>query len=169
MLVKQQHATIPGWRKTMSDDATKTDPISNLYTPQTTPEEAAHEPNKAQIIGIVIGAVLFVGLIITGAVLLLTGDASTAAKWRDVFIIFMALEMLVIGVAIVILMVQLAVLINLLQNEIRPILESTNETVNTVKGTAEFLSKNISEPVIKINGALASVKQLINLVKHPGE
>ena len=127
------------------------------------------QENKAQMIAIVIAAIIFIGLIITGAVMLLTGEAETAAKWRDVFIIFMALEMLVIGAAIVVLMVQLAVLINLLQNEIRPILESTNETVNTVKGTAEFLSKNVSEPVIKVNGALAGIQHLINLVKHPGE
>jgi predicted tellurium resistance membrane protein TerC len=153
----------------MSEEVNKTDPkiyVSNL---QTAPAEGTQQPSKAQIIGIAIAGVLFIGLIITGAVLLLTGDPGTAAKWRDVFIIFMALEMLVIGVAIVILMVQLAVLINLLQNEIRPILESTNETVNTVKGTAEFLSKNVSEPVIKLNGALAGFRELINLVKHPGE
>jgi hypothetical protein len=153
----------------MSEEATKTDPHIYVAHPQAAAAEATQQPSKAQIIGIAIAAVLFVGLIITGAVLLLTGDADTAAKWRDVFIIFMALEMLVIGVAIVILMVQLAVLINLLQNEIRPILESTNQTVNTVKGTAEFLSKNVSDPVIKLNGALAGLRQLINLVTHPGE
>ncbi|MEE4193572.1 MAG: hypothetical protein V2J07_00085 [Anaerolineae bacterium] len=126
-------------------------------------------PSKAQMIGIIAAAVIFIGLIITGAVMLLTGDPAVAGKWRDVFIIFMALEMLVIGAAIVVLMVQLAVLINLLQNEIQPILKSTNETVNTVKGTAEFLSKNVSEPVIKFNGAIAGIQHLINLVKHPGE
>jgi predicted tellurium resistance membrane protein TerC len=153
----------------MSEEVNRTDPNIYVVNPQTASAKETQQPSKAQIIGISIAAVLFIGLIITGAVLLLTGDPGTAAKWRDVFIIFMALEMLVIGVAIVILMVQLAVLINLLQNEIRPILESTNETVNTVKGTAEFLSKNVSEPVIKLNGALAGFKHLINLVKHPGE
>lgn len=132
-------------------------------------ESIQNGPSKAQMIAIVVAAVIFVGLIITGAVMLLTGDPEVAGKWRDVFIIFMALEMLVIGAAIVVLMVQLAVLINLLQNEIQPILKSTNETVNTVKGTAEFLSKNVSEPVIKFNGAVAGLQYLINLVKHPGE
>lgn len=129
----------------------------------------APQENKAQMIAIIVAGVIFLGLIITGAVMLLTGDPAVAGKWRDVFIIFMALEMLVIGAAIVVLMVQLAVLINLLQNEIQPILKSTNDTVNTVKGTAEFLSKNMSEPVIKFNGAIAGIQYLINLVKHPGE
>ena len=129
----------------------------------------APKANKAQTIIIAIAAVLLVGLIITGAVLLLTGSADRAGQWRDVFIIFIALEMLIIGAAIVILMVQMAILINLLQNEIRPILETTNETANTMRGTAEFLSKNVSEPVIKLNGYLAGLQRLINLTKGPGK
>mgnify|MGYP001548602571 CR=1 FL=1 len=147
-------------------------PVIEKPEDQSTSPAATSEsgPSKAQIIAISVAAVIFIGLIITGAVMLLTNDdPSVAGKWRDVFIIFMALEMLVIGAAIVILMVQLAVLINLLQNEIQPILESTNETVNTVKGTAEFLSKNVSDPVIKVNGAIAGLQHLINLVTHPGE
>mgnify|MGYP001571528145 CR=1 FL=1 len=147
-------------------------PVIEAKTQETTKPVSTNTPpqeNKAQMIAIIVAAVIFVGLIITGAVMLLTGDPAVAGKWRDVFIILMALEMLVIGAAIVVLMVQLAVLINLLQNEIQPILESTNETVNTVKGTAEFLSKNVSEPVIKVNGAIAGIQHLINLVKHPGE
>lgn len=127
------------------------------------------QDNKTQTIIIAIAAVLLVGLIITGAVLLLTGSADRAGQWRDVFIIFIALEMLIIGAAIVILMVQMAILINLLQNEIRPILETTNETANTMRGTAEFISKNVSEPVIKLNGYLAGLQRLINLSKGPGK
>ena len=129
----------------------------------------APKENKAQTIIIAIAAFLLVGLIITGAVLLLTGSADRAGQWRDVFIIFIALEMLIIGAAIVILMVQMAILINLLQNEIRPILETTNETANTMRGTAEFISKNVSEPVIKLNGYLAGLQRLINLAKGPGK
>lgn len=129
------------------------------------PQQPENKLKKALII---IALVIFVGLIITGAVMLLLSKPEDAARWRDVFIIFIALEILVIGAAIVLLMIQLAVLINLLQNEIRPILESTNETVNTLRGTAAFLSKNVSDPVIKMNGYLAGLKRLIDLVVRPG-
>ena len=133
------------------------------------PKESPSSDNKAQAIIIGVIAIVLLGLIVTGAVLLLSGSAETAGQWRDVFIIFIALEMLIIGVAIVILMVQLAILINLLQNEIRPILETTNETANTMRGTAEFLSKNVSEPIIKLNGYLAGLQRLFNLAKGPGK
>jgi hypothetical protein len=62
----------------------------------------------------------------------------------------------------------LARLTNLLQNEIKPILESTNETVNTVRGTAIFVSENIVDPVVKLNGYVAALSKffdLINLIK----
>jgi amino acid permease len=75
----------------------------------------------------------------------------------------MALESLVVGTALVVLIIQLATLINLLQNEVRPILKSTNETVNTLRGTSEFLSENLVEPVIKLNSYLAGLKRLFDL------
>jgi len=60
-------------------------------------------------------------------------------------------------------LVQLASLINLLQNEIRPILESTSETVNTLRGTAAFLGESVVEPVIRVNSYLASVRRVLEL------
>jgi hypothetical protein len=54
-----------------------------------------------------------------------------------------------------VLVLQLAALVNLLQNEIKPIVDNANETVTTVRGTAQFMSQNVVEPVIKV-GALAA-------------
>jgi len=71
---------------------------------------------------------------------------------------------LMIGVALIVLIVQLASLINLLQNEVRPILTATNETVNNLRGTAEFLGENVVEPVIKLNGYLAGMNRVIELM-----
>jgi hypothetical protein len=78
-------------------------------------------------------------------------------------IIYMAFEMMILGVAMVILMIQLATLINLLQNDIKPILEATNETANTLRGTAVFLSNNLSEPVIKMNEYASGLYRFIEL------
>jgi hypothetical protein len=64
----------------------------------------------------------------------------------------------------IVLITQLASLINLLQNEIRPILNATNETVNTLRGTAEFLGDNVVEPVIKLNGYLAGLYRMLELM-----
>jgi hypothetical protein len=128
-----------------------------------TPEDTKKQ--KAAVIGISIGLLVIVAGLIVFAVFLLTGKPTTTAVIRDVFIIFMALESLVIGLALVILVIQLARLINLLQNEIKPILDSTNETVSTLRGTTQFLSDNLAEPVIKLNEYFAGLQSLIKILR----
>ena len=108
---------------------------------------------------VIVGLVLL-GLIIA-AVVYLVRTPDQAATWRDIFIIFMALESFVIGIALIILIAQLAVLTNLLKQEIKPILESTNETVNTVRGTALFVSENLTEPIIKLNSYVAALEKVV--------
>ena len=113
--------------------------------------------------GVVIGVVVL--LILLGvAIYLLLQPATPTDKIRDVFIIVVALESLVIGVALIVLVIQLASLINLLQNEIRPILKATNETVNNLRGTAEFLGENMVEPVIKLNSYMAGINRMLELM-----
>ena len=111
------------------------------------------------IVGGVIGLVVLIGLVV-GAIFLVN-NPGTAQTVRDVFIIFMALESMVIGVALVVLVVQLAVLTNLLKHEIKPILEATQETVNTVRGTSIFISENLVEPVMKLNSYVAGLSRLV--------
>ncbi len=125
------------------------------------------EELKAQrgiMIGVIIGALILVALIVLSVIFLLQPSTDTA-RFRDVFIIFMALESIVIGLALIILIIQIARLINLLQNEIKPIIDSTNETVSTLRGTTHFLSNNIVEPVIKLNEYLAGLGHLFRFVK----
>lgn len=127
-------------------------------------EKGLSSDDRRRLALLIAGVVVFLGLIVV-AVYFLMQPAAPTEKIRDVFIIFMALEALVIGIALVILMVQLATLINLLQNEIKPILDSTSETVNTIRGTATFLSDNLAEPVIKLNEYLAGIKRLLELFR----
>jgi uncharacterized membrane protein len=137
-------------------------------TPQTpSPEEDAASRTALRrqrwIIAGVITAIIILVAGIIAAVYFLVKSPSTASNLRDIFIIFMAFESLIIGAALVVLIVQIASLINLLQNEVKPILQSTSETVNTLRGTTEFLSENLVEPVIKLNSYLAGLRKVFNL------
>ncbi|MCC7118750.1 MAG: hypothetical protein IT310_09515 [Anaerolineales bacterium] len=142
--------------------------IPTPTTPPPTPEELAalqeaERKQKVIIASIVAGIVLL--LILLGvAIFFLLQPATPTDKIRDVFIIVVALESLVIGVALIVLILQLASLINLLENEVKPILHATTETVNTLRGTAEFLGENVVEPVIKLNGYLAGLRRMLELM-----
>jgi nitrogen fixation/metabolism regulation signal transduction histidine kinase len=138
-------------------------PTPTGYQAGTSPEQLRQQ--RMIIIGIVVAVLVFLAIIVLITVALLRQDVETTSKIADVFIIFMALESLVIGLVLVILIVQLARLINLLQNEIKPIVESTNETVSTLRGTTQFLSDNISEPVIKLNEYLAGLSEFFRIVR----
>jgi len=118
---------------------------------------------KRTMIAVIVGAVILLALLGV-AIYFLLQPATPTDKIRDVFIIVVALESLVIGVALIVLVVQLASLINLLQNEVRPILKATNDTVNNLRGTAEFLGENVVEPVIKLNGYLAGLYRMLELM-----
>jgi len=130
------------------------------------PEETPASNTKYVIISVVVVLVVLALIVLATIYLANPANSQTTEQIRDIVIIFMALVGLVIGVALVILIIQLSTLINLLQNEIRPIIESTNETVNTLKGTAQFVSNNLTEPVIKMNQLMAMIRQLFSLRKR---
>lgn len=140
-----------------------TENIPEVSSPE---EEAAYRAALRKQRWIIAGIVIVSIILLAGigvAIYFLVKSPSTAANVRDIFIIFMALESLIIGAALVVLIIQIASLINLMQNEVKPILQSTSETVNTLRGTTEFLSENLVEPVIKLNSYLAGLKKLFNL------
>jgi hypothetical protein len=110
------------------------------------------------IVGAIIAliAVLVVGFIVAFMLAFASPGAADGVRLvRDFFIIALALEGMLMGAALIILVLQIARLTNLLQNEIKPILEQTNDTVRTVKGTANFVTRNVAEPVIKASGFVA--------------
>jgi len=144
------------------------------YNPDAvSPEEAAASAatlrrQRLMILWIVLGGLVFLALVVLAVFGLLQSGEQTA-KIRDIFIIFMAFESLVIGAALVILVIQVASLIDLLQNEVKPILDATNETVNTLRGTTTFLSENLVEPVIKLNSTLAGLRRFFQLFGIKGK
>ena len=126
------------------------------------PQVGDRQSSTLVLAGIGTAVVLLAGLGL--AVYALLQPGTPTERIRDIFVIIVSLETLVIGVALVVLLVQLASLINLLQNEVRPVLKATSETVNSLRGTADFLGESVVEPVIKLNGYLASIRRVLELM-----
>jgi predicted PurR-regulated permease PerM len=127
-----------------------------------TPKEK--EGGKGGKLAIALITLLFV-IIIAGSIVLAFQSPQSVGAVRDIFIILMALMLVVIGTAMVILILQVSNLINILKNDIKPMLESGSDTINTLKGTVRFLSDNLTEPVIKLNESLASLKRIGQIFK----
>lgn len=139
--------------------------------PQLPPETATPEPARRWspqfIIRIVAGVLALIILVVfvVGIGLALFSDveqtALTIQVIRDIFIIFLVFQGILIIASLAILILQIARLINLLQNGIMPILKNTEETVKTARGTVEFVGSNLTEPVVKLNGFLAALNVIL--------
>ena len=129
--------------------------------------KARERQTRGIITAAIVAAVVLVAILVLAVYVLLQPSTPTD-RWRDIFIILVSLETLVIGVALVVLLVQVASLINLLQNEVRPILQATSDAVNNLRGTAEFLGESVVQPVIKVNTYVASIRRVLELIgiKH---
>lgn len=143
-------------------------PTAALPASNTAPQPAQPDPQiEQERRKLVITLIVFGGLVILMAfaffVYLFQPETPTD-KIRDIFIIFMALESMIIGGAMIVLIIQLATLVNLLNNEVKPILDATNETIATLRGTTEFLTENLVEPVVKLNSYLAGIQKLLDMV-----
>lgn len=113
--------------------------------------------------GAVTGIILLI-FIVGVALALLTNVDETGPRVeviRDIFIIVLAFQGILIVAALAILILQIARLINLLQNEVMPILKNTQETVQSAKGTVEFVGHNLTGPVIRLNSFLAAISLLL--------
>jgi hypothetical protein len=78
-----------------------------------------------------------------------------SATIRDIAIIIIAIQSIVIGVLIAVLIWQIWRLVKIVQTELKPIIEDTQATVHTVRGTATFVSNNVVDPVIRTNTKVA--------------
>ena len=83
---------------------------------------------------------------------------------RDLAIILLAVESLVVGVVLIILVLEVRNLAKLLRDEIKPILESADETVRTVRGTTTFVSENLVTPVVRASSFVTGVGQALRIL-----
>jgi hypothetical protein len=120
---------------------------------------------RVAVIAVIVLFVL-VALVVAVAFIIAQGDVTTAAPIvqiiRDVFLIFLSLQGVMIILALAILIVQLARLISLLQNEIQPILKNTQETVKTAAGTVRFVSDNVTSPLLRVSSFFAGTSVLLS-------
>jgi hypothetical protein len=163
------------------------DATTNLSKPATTPpppppvppppEEENSGPNivKWVIISLVVLALTIVlGLIVAilGAVSDSAGVANFFRILRDFFIVVLALQGTLICIALIVLILQISALISLVRTEIKPIVDETRQTMSTIRGTAQFVSKNVASPIIRtsaiVSGAATFLRELSGLRRNLG-
>lgn len=135
------------------------------------PPEAGPAPGDGNQTRRTIGLVLIAVVVLAIVGVALYGLAShpvLTSVLADIAIITLALVTVIIGLFLIILIFQLQSLIALLRDEIRPILDSTNETLSTVRGTTTFVSDAVVTPMIQVASFTAGVAQTLRALSGTG-
>ncbi len=137
------------------------EPPADVRTDQTASQEMI--PRLYVTLGIIFVLVLAV-LFILGVVWLARSYPATIEALRDMMIIALALVSCIFGITLMLLFVMVVRLLNMLEFEIKPILEKTNETLGTVRGTTTFVSQNVVQPVTRASSYVAGVRRGISVL-----
>jgi hypothetical protein len=76
---------------------------------------------------------------------------------RDIAIILLALESLVIGILLIVTLGRLRELLGILRDEVTPVLKSLQDTAKTVRGTANIVGNTVVTPLIRMNSISTGV------------
>lgn len=167
--------------KTPSPELTPppTVPLLPAHVPSSTPEPEADEPegNAHLVRWIVIGlagliAVIIILLLVAifGAIFNAEGIGNFFRILRDFFIIVLAIQGILISIALIVLVLQVSALISLIRTEIKPIVDETRQTMSTIRGTAQFVSKNVASPIIRttavVSGAMAFLREVTQIQRN---
>jgi len=142
--------------------AVQSEVTSAETTTDTSPKsETSAEMSKRTQMIVIGGAVLFLVLLIAAIVLMAKFPGATQVV-RDIAIVFVAVETFIIGLAMIVLIFQVQMLIQMLRDEIQPLLLSVNDTASTVRGTTQFVSHKVVSPFIQMAGFAAGARRVVS-------
>jgi hypothetical protein len=123
--------------------------------------------NKTKII---IGIVALLTIITLGGILyLLLTVENLATNFRDLLIIILAIESMMIGMGLLLMLWEIYKLIVLLREEVMPLIHSTKQTVEQIQHTTTFIGQSVAEPVISTRGFLTGAKAMIDTLRGQKE
>ena len=113
----------------------------------------------------VVALIIVGGLIILGVVLF--NNPPAAATLRDIVIVFLGIQSILIGLLLIVLLVaviyvalKLYDLAQFVQNELRPVLQRADDTMRTVNSRTVFISNAAVKPVVEIMAYASAVRSI---------
>ncbi|MBW3634739.1 MAG: hypothetical protein KY456_17100 [Chloroflexi bacterium] len=115
-------------------------------------------------------AILILGLIVVGisyGLYQLGGaDQAPLERLRDIVIIFLAFQLLLVTIVLAGMTAGLIFLILVLKDQIIPLLTELTETAKRLRGTTEFMTEEAVKPIITAAGKAAKVRAMVRTVRR---
>ncbi len=116
-----------------------------------------------KVLYFILAGVLVLAVLVLPIVLAIVSPES--GSWllniKDMSIIYASLFMCVGALLFIVMTGLLALIAFLIRDHIVPALEKVNDTAKTVKGTATFVSESVVAPIIKVAGAAAGARAMV--------
>jgi hypothetical protein len=94
------------------------------------------------------------------------------AEWRDIVIVFSGFFWALAGIVLIVLLVVLVYLVvairELLRENVAPAVDSAKQTLDTVRGTAEFTGETVVSPVIRMYSIFRGVRMGLGAITGVG-
>ena len=116
-----------------------------------------------KILFFVLGGILVLGVLALPIILVFTSPSSTSwlTNVRDMSLIYSSLFMCVGALLFIAATGFLAMIAFLIRDHIVPAINKLDDTAKTVRGTATFVSESVVAPIIKVAGAAAGAKAMV--------
>lgn len=114
-----------------------------------------------KVLFIVLAAVLVLGVFALPIVLAIWSPNDWLVNVKNISVIYASLFMCVGALLFIVMTSLLAFIAFTIRDHIVPALDKVKDTTQTVKGTATFVSESVVAPIIKVAGAAAGAKAMV--------
>jgi ABC-type protease/lipase transport system fused ATPase/permease subunit len=132
----------------------------NEDQPITTTDAERQMRRRMTLIGI--GIAVIAVLILLGFAFMIA--AGVIDEVRDIVIILLAVESLIIGGVTLFLLYQMIMLLTLIREELIPLIQSAQDTVNSARGTTVYVSRKIIVPSAKAATTAARLRTMARVL-----
>jgi ABC-type protease/lipase transport system fused ATPase/permease subunit len=132
----------------------------NEDQPITTTDAERQMRRRMTLIGI--GIAVIAVLILLGFAFMIA--AGVIDEVRDIVIILLAVESLIIGGVTLFLLYQMIMLLTLIREELMPLIQSAQDTVNSARGTTVYVSRKIIVPSAKAATTVARLQTMARVL-----
>ena len=114
-----------------------------------------------KVLFIVLAAVLVLGVAALPIVLAIFSPGDWLVNVKNIAVIYASLFMCVGALLFIVMTGLIALLVFTIRDHVVPALDKVTDTAQTVKGTATFVSESVVAPIIKVAGATAGAKAMV--------
>jgi hypothetical protein len=114
-----------------------------------------------KVLFLVLAGILVLGVLVLPIILVFVSPNDWLVHVRDMSLVYSSLFMCVGALLFIAMTALLAMIAFMIRDHIVPAIQKVDDTAKTVRGTATFVSESVVAPIIKVAGAAAGARAMV--------